>query len=150
MLLLLLVLSCIYSTFFFFFLLNLKSISTLHENLISHVKPTSTEMMKWSLCVTAIYIYIYGFFSISMQVSARVWHCDGSWRSVSIESSHSVEDLLLRLISTNHSIGDKSWSIVEHLPDLDLGRYHLHSTLIIIQSPPPTRNQQTLLYSYHL
>ncbi|PIK53222.1 putative growth factor receptor-bound protein 14 [Apostichopus japonicus] len=56
------------------------------------------------------------------QVSARVWHCDGSWRSVSIESSHSVEDLLLRLISTNHSIGDKSWSIVEHLPDLDLER----------------------------
>lgn len=56
------------------------------------------------------------------QVSARIWHSDGSWRCVSIECSHSVEDLLMELINTNHSIEDKSWSLVEYFPECDLER----------------------------
>eukprot|EP00057_Strongylocentrotus_purpuratus_P020754 XP_011675228.1 PREDICTED: growth factor receptor-bound protein 14 [Strongylocentrotus purpuratus] len=56
------------------------------------------------------------------QALVKVLSEDGMTKVYQVDSSHRVEEICRQMVARNHALNDKSWSLVEELPDLDLER----------------------------
>lgn len=61
---------------------------------------------------------------------------DGMTKVYQVDGSHRVEEICRQMVARNHALNDKSWSLVEELPDLDLGKkiLFLHFKLTFVVS----------------
>ncbi|XP_071476919.1 growth factor receptor-bound protein 14-like [Diadema antillarum] len=56
------------------------------------------------------------------QAALKVLSEDGTTKICQVDGSHRVEEICRQMVSRNHTLNDKSWSLIEELTDLDLER----------------------------
>ena len=47
---------------------------------------------------------------------------DGTTKVFQVDGSHRVEEVCRQMVARNNALNDKSWSLVEELTELDLGK----------------------------
>ena len=69
------------------------------------------------------------FHSQPSKILVRTYNDDGSTKSIFIDDSMSIRDILFILIHKNHREPDMDYVIVEILPDLHMGKDHLWNAI---------------------
>ena len=104
----------------------LLSSSYLQSYCVVFLYADSTEGVKTDLCVCKISCPLLTFNLIDLffyiQAAVKVLSEDGTTKVFQVDGSHRVEEVCRQMVARNNALSDKSWSLVEELTELDLGK----------------------------
>ena len=65
------------------------------------------------------------------QLFVRAHTADGGSKSILVDERMTVAETIEKLLAKNHFEPNMNWSIVEHLPELFMGRYRLRRLVAV-------------------